>query len=67
MNNSTSNWWSKMSDINCKLGHLSSTPNNNINNFLPASYIFLCENVSFQAKKTSFAGNFVLFLQCEEI
>jgi len=46
-----------------KLGHLSTTPNNNINDFIPASYIFLCENISFRAKKASFAGSFALLLQ----
>jgi len=49
-----------------KLGHLSTTSNNNINDFISGSYIFLYENISFRAKK-AFAGNFALLLQCEEI
>jgi len=47
--------WSKTSDVNCqiehKFEHLLTTPNNNISDFIPASYFCVCEYVSFGAKK----------------
>jgi len=50
-----------------KLGHLSTTVNNNTNDFILSSYIFLCENISFRAKKASLARTFALLLQCKKI
>jgi len=40
--------------LNGKLGHLLTTLNNNISDFIRASHIFLCEHVSFRAKKHHF-------------
>jgi len=49
-----------------KLGHLSTISNNDTSDFIPASYTFVCQNVSFRAQKASFAGSFALLLSVKK-
>jgi len=58
-------------NIKCKLSdgkleHLSTTSNNNISDFIPASYIFLCENISFRAKKRHLRKDLLYFFSVKK-
>jgi len=49
-----------------RLGHLSTTPNNNISDFIPASYIFLCVKISIFEPKKRHLRKVLLYLFSEK-